>query len=375
MSETVEAGAAIALLGERALVATEVFRPGGVRVILDQIKASVAAEKIDVSTPAGREHCRSLAFKIARSKTALDGMGKTLSDEWRKRSEAIHTERRLIERELDALRDRVRAPLTAYEEREKKRVQEHEDALTDLRFLYEPGLRLSVEEIDERLARASTMVTTRTWEEFQQRASELFAAVNDALNGLRATTIRVEAEKAEAARLQAEREEQARLQTVREQEAREARLVAEAAEQARRVAFARAQREATEAAQKAERERQAAAQKYAAELEAQRRSSQAAHETELARVQAEERAKAQAAADRAREEERERVRVQQEADRVAAELREKNVAHHRKINGEARDAIVKVIDGLALTKGPAVIAVAIVTALAKREIPHCKIEY
>lgn len=398
MSETVEAGTAIALLGERALVATEVFKPGGVRVILDQIKAEVAKVKIDGSTPEGREECRSLAFKIARSKTALDAMGKKLTEDWRKSTTAVNAERNLIEKELDALRDQVRKPLTDWEARDVKRVEAHRDALAELVDLVHVPDPQTIEQIDDALAAASKLVTTRTWEEFQMRASDAFAQVNDALNDFRVKAIQRDKERAEAA----EREEQARLQAVREQEAREARLAAEAAGQARQVAEARAAREATEAAQKAaeeidrrerasharedaakrqaEADRLATERRYEAELEAQRQRSQAAYQGALARLQAEERAKAQAAAERAREEERERVRVQQEADRVAAELREKNVAHQRKINREARDAIEKIVRhgmdaAMSKSEKPIETAQAIVVALAKGEVPHVRISY
>lgn len=129
MSDVADApGTALALLGERALVATEVFKPGGVRVLLDQIKAEIAQVEIDISTPEGRKACASLAYKVARSKTALDAMGKTLTDQWRKQAETVHAERRLIEKELDALANEVRAPLTEWENIEKARVKAHEDA-------------------------------------------------------------------------------------------------------------------------------------------------------------------------------------------------------------------------------------------------------
>lgn len=386
MSETIEQPAtAIAVLGERAIVATDVFKTGGVRVILDQIRAEVAKEPIDVSTPAGRAHCRSLAAKIARSKTALDTMGKTLTDQWRLQAEEVHKERRLIEKELDALRDAVRAPLTQYEEREKKRVQAHEDALQELRLLFQPG-GLTVAEIDARLAQASTLVTTRTWEEFQQRASDAFAQVNDGLNDLRAAVGREEKEKAEAARLQAEREERDRLQAIQEQQAREARIAAEAAERARREAGELAERQAAEAARAAERDRQAAI--AATQAEERRKAAQERGEAEAAlqaKYEAERKARyaeyeasvkkqsAEAAA-AAASAERQRIDEQVVAERKAAAAREADKKHHAAVNRKARDAIEMVIiqDDRQNTQE---MATAIVTAIAKREIPGVKLEY
>ena len=76
----------------------------------------------------------------------------------------------------------------------------------------------------------------------------------------------------------------------------------------------------------------------------------------------------------------ERRRQEAEAARTREEAadRERNVAHRRKINREARDAIAKVLANLPPDSGiesDVSAAQAIVEALAKGQIPHCKMEY
>jgi colicin import membrane protein len=118
-----------ALAVTHALVPAAVFAPGGVDTILNKIKAEVAAVDIDIATPAGRRECASLAYKVARSKTALDEMGKELGEDHYRAWKSITAERSKIVKELDALKDDVRRPLTDWENAEKARVEGHEAAI------------------------------------------------------------------------------------------------------------------------------------------------------------------------------------------------------------------------------------------------------
>lgn len=106
-----------------------VFAPGGVQDILHKITREVRSAQTDISTKAGREAVASLAYKVARSKTALDEMGKTLVADWKSRSAAVDAERRTIREKLDELKDEVRKPLTDWENAEKQRINTHELAI------------------------------------------------------------------------------------------------------------------------------------------------------------------------------------------------------------------------------------------------------
>src|SRR5258708_3289999 len=81
----------------------------------------------------------SLASKVARSKTALNEMGKNLVSELKAKTGAIDSERRTIRERLDALKDEVRRPLTDWKNADKERIWAHEKAILDLEALLDFG--------------------------------------------------------------------------------------------------------------------------------------------------------------------------------------------------------------------------------------------
>src|SRR4051812_22277855 len=75
---------------------TALFAPGQIDKVLAAIEAEARKLKPDVSTPRGRMEIRAMATRVTRSKTALDDAGKTLTEEWRKRTSAVNVERRVV---------------------------------------------------------------------------------------------------------------------------------------------------------------------------------------------------------------------------------------------------------------------------------------
>lgn len=358
-----------------------IFADGGVDPILKRIREEAKAEVIDISTTAGRERCASLAYKIARSKTALDDMGKQLVSDWKSKSAKVDAERRKIRDELDALKDEVRRPLTDWENKDKDRIAAHEDAL---KAIEQAGALSDVEPSIAAVDAAIAVVRrfdNRNWEEFETRAKLAISGANERLMKLHGAVVRREEEKAEL-----ERHRKAEAERI--QRAHEERLKAEAAEKARKEAEAKAQREAEAAARAAEAERQRieaekreAEERAAAEqkrLEAERRAAEEkAEAAERARIDAQKKAEAdaKAAAERAEREkqeaiEAERRRAAEEKARIDAETarREADKKHRAKVNGEALTALVAA--GLTEEQGKVVVA-----AIARQEIPHIRISY
>lgn len=99
----------------------EIFSDGGVDKILNDIETKALSIVTDVSTPAGRRDIASLAFKVARSKTLLDDMGKVMVDDAKKKVKTMDAHRKTIRDTLDALKEKVRDPLTEWEVEEDKR--------------------------------------------------------------------------------------------------------------------------------------------------------------------------------------------------------------------------------------------------------------
>ena len=339
-----------------------IFAPGGVDDILEKIRREVRHTPVDISTKSGREHCASLAYKVARSKTALDKMGKELGEDHHKAWKAITTERARIEKALDELRDEVRKPLTDWENAEKDRVAGHEAALIAIEAMGRFAISPTAAEIKYNLD-ALICLPPREWQEFAKRAADLEQCVIAALNGRFEEATKREAEAAELARLRAE-------QVAREQKERDDRIAAEAAERARLEAEAKAKREAQAAEEKAEFERRRVEQERA---EAITRAEKAEADKKSAAAKAEQDAKdAAEAAERrqaaAIEAERQRVADLAAADAAQARQREANTKHRAKINNEIVAALGKL--GFEADAGKM-----IVEAIFRGNIPHVKIEY
>ncbi|QQE90441.1 hypothetical protein [Azotobacter chroococcum] len=341
--------------------ALEVFRASnGLDPYLAKIRAEIDAFVPDVSTRKGRDAIASIAHKVARSKTALDNVGKELVAELKEIPKKIDAERKRMRDTLDAWRDEVRAPLNEWEAAEAARVDKHEQAIEDIEEVgtTDPG-QYDAEYIRQCIANVEVVEIGPHWEEFEAEAAR---TKDKALTSLRAaltTREKHEAEQAELERLRAEA-------AAREQKEREERIAREAAERAQR-----------EAEQRAQAEREAAARR---EAEAKAAAEQAKRDAELAeqrRIEAEKRAEAErlAAAERERQaaEQARQAEIKRQAEEQArlyreAVAREADKAHKAKINRAALDAFIA--GGM-----PEACAKQAVTLIAQRKIPQITISY
>ncbi len=299
--------------------AVQIFTGGGMNAILDGIEAKVRAIPLDPSTAPGREEIRSVAYRVARTKVALDNEGKKLTEGWREATKKVNAERnRAIER-LDALAEDVRRPLTEFENKEKARVEAHEKALADITGLHaqvaaSPDLPLTV--LEQYLIDLRNALPGYEWEEFTYRAKTAREDAEKYVLERLGDRKRYEVEQEELARLR--REEAERIQRERDE-----RLKAEAAEKARLEAERKAKELADAEAKrvieaaKAERER--------VEAEARR------VEEENERLRLEAAAKAKAEQDRLAAEARaiEEKRLAEEHAKLAAEKRAKDAEDAR----------------------------------------------
>ena len=204
----------------------EIYTGGSVRGILDDIKAEARSVVIDATTDAGRREIASLAYKVARSKTTLDAMGKKLGEEARATIESINSERRVIVAELDALKDEVRKPLTDYEDREKARVAGHESAIAGISAMVCNAIESRDLLTIEGAAFSLGLIDTSGLEEFKCRADTEIAA---GVHRLMQIENEVHAARVEADRIAQEAAEMA----AKAQADRELRIAKEAAENAR----------------------------------------------------------------------------------------------------------------------------------------------
>jgi len=94
--------------------AIDVFsQSNGLDPYLQHIRAEIDAfPGADVATAKGRKEYAAIAYRVARSKTAIDAMGKELVSELKDLPKKIDAERKRVRNILDAWRDEVRQPLT-----------------------------------------------------------------------------------------------------------------------------------------------------------------------------------------------------------------------------------------------------------------------
>lgn len=278
--------------------------PDGVLPLIEEIENRARAVPTDATSEAGRKEISSLAYKVARSKTLIDEIGKSLTEDWKAKSKAVDEQRKMARERLDALKEEVRKPLTDYENQEKARVDNHRNRIAAITA--QASFATSAE-YEARINELNQMVFD-DFQEFQSTAEEVrdrhVVELEQQLDQVKAR----EAEQAELTRLRAEKEAQERRE-------REARLVAEAE--------ARAKAEAQAAVERAERDKAAALERATlAERDAQERATRAVEE-DRKRAEAEEAARQKEAAARAADiEHRRRINQEILADIMALGLSE-----------------------------------------------------
>lgn len=313
----------------------------GLDPYLAQIKAEVDSFVPDMSTDKGRKEIASFAHKIARSKTALDNIGKDLKASIMEQPKLIDAERRRVRELLEGWQAQVRAPLTEYEEAEKARIAEIQAKINEITAL--PDQLKDHGASSEIIGKKIEEITNDKFD-YQEVQPDADAAKFVAIQKL--TTLKaeveqaeIEAKKAEAERIEAEKKAQAE---------REAKIKAEAE--------AKAKADAEAAIKKAEQEK----------LEAQQKAKEAEEKAEKDRLEAAEKAEREKKAAVKAEQDRIAKEAQKKADAEAR--RQANENHRRKINREALDGLVAI--GISQDQ-----AKAIITAIAKNEIPNISINY
>ncbi len=319
----------------------EIFGGNGIDPVIDKIEREVRSRELDISTPQGRKDIASLAYKVARSKTTLDAMGKSLTDDAREKISSIDAERRKMRTRLDALRDDVRSPLTAWEDKEKDRIKAHEGALSDLEKMGSFDTTPPSVDVLERIDAMATFHVSRDWEEFSSRAGKVCQETRHELSRF--------------------------YEELRDKEAKQLELDRARKEVAAREARAHDEEVARKAAEKAKAEAEARAQaeKVAAHAAEERRRAE-----DAAKIRAAEKAKAEAEQKAVTAAKKERDRIEKEkAERERAEkARAENIKHCQKINDEAVTALLEA----GLSDAAAKIAI---DAISSHRIAHVKIIY
>lgn len=319
--------------------ALEVFKSSdSVEDIIRKVEQEVNSFIPDVSTAKGRKEIASLAYKVAQSKTYLDGLGKDLVAELKEIPKLIDANRRTVRERFDTLRDKVRQPLTEWEaeqeriEAEKQMLAWHEEAL-EMNAAFDKALAERIESDHE--------IALLMNEKFDRDLAE--------------------------AKAEAERQRIAREEELKKQAAEQARLEAEQKAQQEIEAAAQREREAKEAAERAEREKQEAIQR--AEQEAKEAKEKAERDAKEAQERAEREKQAAIEAERKKALKAEQSRLaEEERKRQEDAKRQEDKEHRRVINREVLQALVS--NGF-----DEKLATEFIKLVASNQIPHMTMNY
>jgi hypothetical protein len=339
------------------------------------LRASVEAKGLTPDTKTGLDQLKSEAYDLRRLKASIDNRGKEMTEHWRKKTAVVNAARKVINEKLDGLIEEVRAPVTKWEEAEKKRKAEADRIIATLEAAKLVRFGETSETVQARLEEIRGMnlndeVLGPRLEMAEDLKAEVVAELSKAVTDLAA-------QEAQAAELERLRREKAEAEARAEKEAAERlaeqqRIERERAEQERveRAAAEAAERARVETEQAAERKRQEeAAAALAAEQE---RARQAQAEIDAANARA-------AEAERAAQAERDRIaaeqRAREEAEALAAEAqrkREADLAHRQQVIDAAVDALAGDSGIPGLTRK---LATSIIHAIEAGKVPAVSIKF
>ena len=335
-------------------------KENGIQDLFDRMAEQARSIVPDVTTKKGRDAIASQAYKVSKSKAAVDNHGKDLVAGIKAQAAAIDRDRKAWRDQCDALRDEIRKPLDDWEQAENDRVAKHQAVIRAIHSLHgENILNKESHEIKGYIFDLENTEIDSSFEEFEQEAKIAKLETLEKLRTALAAREKYEAEQAELERLrqaEIERQQKERDEAIARQAAENARIEAEKKAQAEREQAEKLARES------AEREARLKAEHEAAILREEKLKQQAIEQAKQAETQ-----KQQAI-------EAERLRIEAEqaakikADQEAEAARLANKEHMRSINREILNKFCEI----GLDEGQ---AKAVITAIANNQVPHVSVKY
>jgi len=339
---------------------------------LEQIRAEVdkfLSVLPDLATKKGRDLYASMAHKVAKSKTALDAVGKELSAQQKEVPKRIDAERKRVWDKLELWQKEVRKPLDDWQAAEDRRIDAIKADIEQITDLAINLVDITATDLLERIARVEAVTIEDKWAEFQLDAAKAKESTLATLRSALASRQQFEADQAELAQRRADDE-------ARAQREHDERIRREAAEQAQRDADEAAQRERDQAEQREK------ALKQQAE-DAERVAKQAKADQEEAEQRAD-RERKEAASRQEQAVEQARLDEKKRADDAAAEIirqqdaRAADTAHRGKVNRTALEALTQInvaADGKVARFLDETEAKAVIAAIIRGQIPAIALTY
>jgi hypothetical protein len=173
--------------------------PATITALLQRIKAEAIRDFTpDVTTEKGRKEIASRAFKVARTKTYLDNLGKDVVAELKKMPKLVDEGRKTLWDALEGLQKDVRGPLDRWE----ARAEAHKKELSAIMNRPAAYFNATAQVLREQVEILDTMSTDgATWEEFAGEAAQVKLVTLATMRDLLEKREKWEADQAELARL------------------------------------------------------------------------------------------------------------------------------------------------------------------------------
>ena len=319
--------------------------PQGIQQIIDNIKSQVDEQfnsvVWDFTKEKDRKAVASMAYKVGRSKTAIDAEGKKLKEQYTVFTKAIDADRKSAREQLEAEQERIRKPLDDWEDAEKERVAKHEAFINEIGMYASNCIenQYTSSQINGAITRLESVIVDSSLEEFEDKAT---LAKYKMIDELKMLSIQVSKHEQHEDFLEKERiEEQQRIQ-----QERDAQIAREATEKAQREAEEKARfeaervhREKLEAEQREEKLKLEAEQALIREAQLKEQAEQQAKQAEIDKalsIERAEQAAKQAEHNKQLAIQAERDRIEREAkDKAEAELKEQQAREANKAHKKA----------------------------------------
>lgn len=206
------------LIPLETITAVSIFATeNGVDNIIAQVKEKAVIGEFDISKEDDRDRIRSMAFKVTRTKTALEDMGKDFVAEEKAKIKIIDTRRIALWSAMEEIQTDVRRPLTEFEDKEKARLAGHNEGMESVRSLLTFNNEPGIADVEERIKELETL-KARDFQEFGPQAKTVIETVENRLSEKLAQVIKADEDAKELERLRAEkaeRDEQARIDKIK----------------------------------------------------------------------------------------------------------------------------------------------------------------
>lgn len=361
--------------------------------ILATIRSQAKSLVFDVTVKKDRAEMISLAAKVAKTKTALEAMGKAQVKNLKDKAAIIDDKRNVMKSNLDNLKEEIRKPVTEFENKEKERIASIKFRLDQFEDISNQAILYSdtSKDIRDFYNKIKATAIDESWEEYKDEAEHLKTTHLYKIKQRYDIVLKQEKDAEELKELRARQEEADRAEQVRaakeeaiaetKREAEQLAVKEAAAAQARtellQAEKEKAEREKIEAIQ---REKQAALdhakaiqveiekvaqEKIEAEEKAKQLEIQYAEDRAAAVKKAEEEKIAAVAVEkqRADTEATEKARVEKEAE----DKRRADILHTDHIDTQVHNALFEIVSNP--------VAEEILKLIKNNKIPHVTINY